>query len=129
MIDKLNSIIKIKIAPSKIHGVGVFAIMNIPKGTKLYANVFPQSYKLPYDDFSKLLPEIKELIISRWPRVVNSEPFMWPDVYFQGYMNHYDIPNYDAVNDITLRDIDNREEITENYKEITGWEKAFPWLE
>lgn len=127
-IDKLNSVVKIRLAPSTTHGVGVFAIREIPMGTKLYANVFPQAYKLPYGSLKKLWPEVRELILDRWPRVVNSEAFMWPDTFLQGYINHSDDPNYDCVNDVALRDIKVGEEITEDYRKIEGWMTAYPWL-
>lgn len=127
-IDKINSIVKIKIAPSDIHGVGVFAIYDIPKLTKLYADSYPQAYKINYGRFSELFKEIRELIVGRWPRVTLSEPFLWPDSFYQGYINHYDFPNYDPITDLTLKDIKAGEEITEDYRRIEGWEKAHHWL-
>lgn len=123
----LNSVIRFKLAPSK-HGVGVFAIRDIPKGDKLYADTFPQLYTLTYASFNKLFPEIREMLLGRWPNVVNGSGFAWPDTMFQGYMNHSDDPNYDAKEDIALKDIKAGEEIVEDYRKITGWEKAYPWL-
>ena len=127
-IDNLNSRVKVKLAPSKIQGVGLFAIRDINKGDKLYANVFPQAYKLPYGGLKKLFPEIREIILDRWPRAVNSEGFMWPDTFLQGYINHSEDPNYDCINDIALRDIKTGEEITEDYRRIDGWVIAYPWI-
>ena len=124
----INTIIRVKVAPSKIHGVGVFAMRNIPKGTRLYMTMFPQGYKVPYGSFKKISPDIREHIMERWPRVVNNEPFMWPDTLLQSYCNHSDTPNYDCLTDITLEDIKKGEEILEDYRTIPGHEKAFPFL-
>jgi len=127
-IDTLNDRVKVKIAPSKVHGVGVFAIRKIAKGSKLYANAFPQGYKLNFADMRKLEPEVRELILSHWPRVTNGEQFLWPIANLQGYMNHDDKPNYDCDTDLTLRTIKVGEEITEDYRQIKGWEEAYTWL-
>ena len=128
IIAILNTLIRLKIAPSEIHGVGVFAITSIPKGVKLNADMFPQSFRIPYKDFGKLKPRVRALIVERWPKVVNNEPFMYPDTFLQGYMNHSKEPNYDAINDVTLKNIEYGEEITEDYTKILGWEEAYPWL-
>lgn len=124
----LNSLVKIKLAPSSIEGVGVFAMRDIPKGIKLYAAMFPQAYKIPFGSMKKLFPEVREYILGRWPQIVNGSAFMWPDTNFVAYCNHSDDPNYDAKTDTTLKDIKGGEEITENYKDIEGWERVYNWL-
>src|SRR3990167_2258957 len=128
VIDIVNGLVRVKVAPSPIHGVGVFALRNIAKGTKMYMTIFPQAFKIPFGSFGKLYPEVKHLIMERWPRVVNNEGFMYPDTLLQAYINHNDTPNYDAINDVTLCDILGGEELTEDYRTNEGWEKAFPWL-
>jgi len=44
------------------------------------------------------------------------------------YLNHSDDPNYDAKNNVCLRDIKKGEEITENYRLIPSYTQVFPWL-
>ena len=130
----LNRMVKIKLAPSPIHGVGVFSIQPIYKGERLYADVFPQVYKLKYGDFHKkvgeqqLYPEVAELILSQAPQIVNGSHFQYPNLFFQAWVNHSDSPNYDAKNDIALCDIGAGVELTEDYRLIPGHEKVFPWL-
>ena len=127
-IDELNIRVKTYLAPSKIHGVGVFALRDIAKGQKLYADSTPTVYSLSYSHFSKLFPEVREHLVERWPRVVTDSKFAYPTDRIQAHMNHSEDPNYDALNDVLLKDIKKGEETTENYKHIPGWEIAFPWL-
>src|SRR5215813_1230790 len=109
---KLNSRVKLRIAPSKIHGVGIFAICDIVKGETLYADHMPEVYTFPYSSFGKLFPEVRQLILERWPRVVEGSQFIYPDARMLAYMNHSDDPNYDAELDLAVRDIKAGEEVT-----------------
>src|SRR3990167_2562894 len=128
-VTRLNEMVKIRLAPSKIHGVGVFAIRDIKKGEKAYVDFMPTVFTLRYADFGKLNKEVKELILEKWPRVITGDSyFAFPDVCFSAYMNHASNPNFDAKNDIALCEIKKGEELTEDYSLIPGWEKAFPWL-
>lgn len=127
-IVELNNYVKTKIAPSKVHGVGVFALRDIPKGQKLYTDMAPRMYNLPYKEFRNLFPEVRKIILGRWPQIVNGSAFVFPDTRIQAFMNHSDTPNYDAVNDVALDDITEDTEITEDYRKIPGWEKIHTWL-
>jgi len=136
-INKLNEIVKVKLSPSKIHGIGVFAIRAIGEGQRLWGNIYPQFFDLPYSHFGKLFPEVRQLILERWPGIASEMSllgmgrFAYPDVLLQAYMNHGDEgeSNYDAVLDLTTRDIKMGEEILEDYRLIDGWEKAHgDWL-
>jgi len=127
-IATLNTLIRVRLAPSKIHGIGVFAMRDIPKGTKLYAEITPQVFKIPYSSMRKLFPEVREMLLERWPQIVNGSAFAYPTERLQAYMNHSEDPNYDAFADITLKDIKEGEEILEDYKKIPNWEIVFPWL-
>lgn len=128
-IAYLNKIVKTRIAPSDIQGVGVFALRDIEKGEKLYANLFPQLYSLSYANFGKLLKEVKQLLLERWPQVINGSKFAYPDTNIQAYMNHADDPNYDGQTDMALRDIKEGEEITEDYRKVPNYKKAYPFLD
>lgn len=127
-IQELNTYITTRIAPSKIHGVGVFAMRDLPKGTKLYADIMPRLYNLPHRYFSFLFPEVREMMLERFPQIVNGSNFVHPDTRIQAFMNHSDDPNYDAKEDILLRDVKKGEEITEDYRRIENWGKVFKWL-
>lgn len=127
-IAVLNSIVRLRLEPSPIHGVGVFAIYDIPKGSKLYATMFPQAFWIPFKDFDKIKPKIRQLILERWPKVVTEGRFMYPDTLLQGYMNHSDDPNYNNLDDTAIRDIYAGEEVLADYRNIPTWRTVFPWL-
>jgi len=127
-IKELNTYVLTKIAPSKIQGVGLFALRDIPKGEKLYADIMPMVFNLPYNSFDKLYPEIVELLLGQWPQIINGSVFAYPTVRLQAYINHSDKPNYDAEKDLTLKNIKAGEEITEDYRQIENYQKVFTWL-
>lgn len=129
--------VKCKIAPSAIDGVGVFAIRDIAEGERLYVrwtkDLPAHRYTLSFSDlgkFDRSYPEVKELILAHYPCVVNGCQFLSPnyDAKMICFVNHSDNPNYDELMDTALRDIKKGEEITENYKNMPQWERAFPWL-
>lgn len=127
-VNLLNYIVKIKLAPSNIHGVGVFAMRDINKGEKLYTDATPHVFDVPYKDFNKLRPEVSEFLLGKYPLVAKGSLFYYPDVRLACYLNHSNEANYDAKADKTTRRIKKGEEITENYKLIDGWQDVFPWL-
>ena len=123
----LNSQIKAEIGVSKIDGVGVIAVTRIRKGEKVYADKMPSIYTLSYGNFGKLFPYVREVILKRWPSVVNGSKFIYPDARPVSFMNHseYDV-NYDPKTDTALRDINEGEELFEDYKSMPNWEKVWP---
>lgn len=127
-ITMVNDVAKTRLAPSEVHGVGVFAIRDIKKGERIYADAMPVMLDIPYREFKNIHPEIVQLIKERFPRVVDGSHFMCPDTLVQMYMNHKDIPNYSNQTDKALRKIKIGEEIFEDYKAIKGWEKIHLWL-
>lgn len=124
----LNDIVKIKLAPSLIHGVGVHAMRDIKRGEKLYTDIIPHQFDLPYSKFNKLDKEIQDILLGHFPMIITGSHFMYPVTKFSAYLNHADKPNYDAKNDVALVDIKAGEEITENYRLIDNYEKVFAWL-
>lgn len=132
-INELNSTIKTRIAPSSIHGVGVFAIMDIRKGERCYCvpvKELNRWYSVPWGSLNKLFPEVRELIMAQWPSIVNGSHFLspnytaWPILF----MNHSSTPNYSNLTDLALEDIEAGQELTEDYCLMENAEKAFPTL-
>ena len=127
-ISYLNSTTLTKLAPSSIHGVGLFALRDLKAGDKLYADEFPRKYEIRYENFNKLLPEVREQIVNQFPLVASGHAFIWPTTKLQAFCNHSDDPNYAANLDIMLKDCKAGEEITEDYRLIVKWEELFPWI-
>lgn len=127
--DALNQYVRTTLKPSKIHGVGVFAIRDLVKGQKLYVDVRPFMFHMKYGKLKgKVFPEVHDELLAQWPRIMNGEPFVYPTTRVQAYMNHSDDPNYDAVKDEMLKDVKKGEEITEDYRKIEVDESAFSFL-
>lgn len=127
-IKLLNDVVKIKLAPSAIQGVGVIAMRDISKGEKLYMDVIPHQFDVPFKMFGSLRKDVQEILLGHWPQIVNGSHFLYPVTKMTAYLNHSDNPNYDAKKDKTLRKIKAGEEITEDYRLIENWDKVFPWL-
>ncbi len=111
-IDLLNDIVKIKLSPVSMEEIGVFAMREIKKGDKLYADAVPLAFDLPYSKFHRLRPEISKLLVSQWAEIVNGAPFLYPVTKMTAFIRHSDTPNYDAKVDKVLRKIKLGEEIT-----------------
>lgn len=127
-IKLINDIVKIRLGQSSIHGVGVFAMRDIKKGEKIYADIIPHQFDVPYSKFGKIDKEIRDIILGHFPLIVSGSHFMYPVTKFTAYLNHSDTPNYDAKNDKMLKAVEKGEEITEDYRLIDNWEKIFVWL-
>ena len=125
----LNSQIKATVGVSKIHGVGVVSIRHLQKGDKVYANALPRVIRIPYGSIGKLFPEVRKVILDRWPLVYHGEPFVMHDIRLLSLMNHSYTPNYNPVTDEALENISVGEEITENYCIVKDAEKIYTWLD
>ena len=128
-ITELNQRVKLKVAPSKIEGVGVFALRDIKRGEKLYLDHMPVMYNVRYADFGKLDDVVKEFLLGRWPNIVNGSVFAYPDCRYSAFLNHSDTPNVDAKNDVALADIPKGEELAEDYRLVESYQQIFPWLD
>ena len=125
-VEYLNGSVWVKLAPSNIHGVGVFAIRDIPKDTLITDNSrhdrYPAYvYELKQHDFKKLIKPIRDLILDRtmFSAAVYLMQFISPnsECYLQDFCNHSDTPNVDT-DFVSLRDIKEGEEILENYRDF-----------
>ncbi len=114
--NELNATVWAKLAPSKIHGIGVFAIRFVPKGQKVY-ELGNRRWRKPIE-YHMAHQSIQELIYQRWPLVTQGADFWSPndDAHLPSFLNHSNIPNIDKHTFCALRDIPNGEELTEDYR-------------
>ena len=115
-----------RLAPSPIHGIGVFAIRNIPRGRNPF-NTLPKYARPGYVRMTSVelaaLPlKLREMISALF---VPTDGEMWlptcgPNVvYLNSYLNHSTAPNLrtrDGFTFIALRKICEGEELTADYR-------------
>jgi len=130
VIDYLDSNIWVRLSNTK-YGVGVIALRDIPKNTKItdYDYCEFQSLSLKFffanhQDFikgiTKLHPNIQNLIKDRYIFHELGEGYILsPNSHqiYRLYVNHSDNPNIDN-NLVSIKDINEGEEITFSYKNI-----------
>ncbi len=139
LIENLRKEVLCKIGPSEIHGVGVFAIKDIPKGTELFktSNESMGERRVSGDDIIDLSEEelvnlddgVVTMIKSNFVKShlgSYSLPEGGPNELFWGYfLNHSSMPNLSFKTDeedkqgfvkfVSNRDIKKGEELTEDY--------------
>ena len=132
LIKHLENDIYCRIGVSKISGVGVIAIRDIPKGVDPFKTLSKEDeniIELDKDDIKKVDPNVKK-IISDFFGNSNSKRF---DILASGpnninvsfYMNHSDKPNIDIIEKsnsnymgfVTNKNIKKGDEVTINYNE------------
>ena len=132
LIKHLENDIYCRIGVSKIAGVGVIAIKDIPKGTIPFKNLSKEKekiVKLDDNDIKNVNPEIKKILKDFF----GDEKSVNYDVLYSGpnninisfYMNHSNKPNIDVIEDknnkyfnfIANRNIKKGEELFINYND------------
>lgn len=116
----------VALKPSAVHGIGVFAIADIPKGCRnLFSKNVGDWIKLPIADVENL-PEHSRSLIETYC-LYDEEHYFVPDYGFKvmdlvNYLNHSSVPNVISVNDgeyfEALVDISAGTELMINYGDI-----------
>ena len=116
----------IALQPSGIHGIGVFALCDIPMGFKqLFSKNNGSWIELSFEEAAQLPAHVKEFIETYY--LYDEEKYFIPDhgckvMDMANYLNHSSIPNIISVNDgeffETIREIKKGEELLVNYGEI-----------
>lgn len=112
--------------PSAIHGIGVFAIRDIPKGCRtIFSSGVGEWKKLPIADVEQLPAAVRNLVETYC--LYDEENYFVPDYGFKLmdlalYLNHSGTPNLASVNEgeyfEATRDIKEGEELLVNYNSI-----------
>ena len=115
-------VIKTKISPSKIDGIGLFADQFISKGTVVWKYDSNIDRLLSEKEVSKLSPQLQERFhnYAFFDRKYNKYMFCGDDGRF---FNHSENPNCDDGNSdvtIALCDINPGEELTVDYRSFYG---------
>ncbi len=131
LLKELRESTFVMIKPSPLHGIGVFAIRDIPKGTK---NIFSQGVgewiKVSKEEVDALPQHSKDLIENHC--LFDEDHYFIPDYGFKLvdlviYLNHSESPNVISLNEgeqfEALRDIATGEELLVDYGTIVESEE------
>jgi len=123
LLKELANSTYVMIKPSPLHGIGVFAIRDIPKGT---SNIFSKGVgdwiKVSKEEVDALPQHSKDLIENHC--LFDEDHYFIPDYGFKLvdlviYLNHSETPNVISLNDgeefEAIRDIANGEELLVDY--------------
>ena len=126
LLQELSQEIFAMLKPSPVHGIGVFAVRDIPKGCR---NIFSQNtgewVKLPIRDVDRL-PEHSRNLVETYC-LYDEENYFVPDYGFKimdivNYLNHSATPNIKSINHgeyfEALDDIPAGSELLVNYEMI-----------
>ena len=131
LLKELAASTYVMIKPSPLHGIGVFAIRDIPKGT---SNIFSKGVgdwiKVSKEEVDALPQHSKDLIENHC--LFDEDFYFIPDYGFKLvdlviYLNHSETPNVISLNDgeefEAIRDIANGEELLVDYGTIVECEE------
>jgi SET domain-containing protein len=118
----------VTLQPSPVHGIGVFALRNIPKGCReIFSKNVGEWIKLPITEV-ELLPQHSRNLVETYC-LYDEEYYFVPDYGFKvmdivNYLNHSSIPNIMSVNQgeyfESLEDIPAGSELLVNYVHIVS---------
>lgn len=123
LLRELSQEMYAMLKPSPVHGIGVFAMRDIPKGCRtIFSRNVGEWIKLPIADVEKLPDHSRNLVETYC--LYDEEHYYVPDYGFKvmdmvNYLNHSSTPNIISVNDgeyfEALTDIAAGEELLVNY--------------
>ena len=126
LLHELTNEMQIALQASPIHGIGVFAITDIPKGCKtLFSKNTGDWIPLSFEEAEQLPMHVKEFIETYY--LYDDKNYFIPDhgckvMDMANYLNHSSTPNIISVNEgeyfETLREITKGEELFVDYGEI-----------
>ena len=126
LLQDLSHETYVALKPSALHGIGVFAIRDIPKGCQtIFSKDVGQWIKLSFGEVDRL-PQHSRALIETYC-LYDEDNYYVPDYGFKvmdvvNYLNHSSTPNIVSVNDgeifEALTDISTGEELLIDYTKI-----------
>ena len=120
----------VMIKPSGIHGIGVFAVRDIPKGCReIFSSEMGEWSTVPRNEVDALPQHARDIVQNYC--LYDNENYFVPAQGFKTmdlslFLNHSDTPNIISVNDgeyfETIREIKNGEELFVDYGDIVEGE-------
>jgi SET domain-containing protein len=131
LLQELQHDVYVMLRPSPVHGIGVFAIKDIPKGCRtIFSKGVGEWIKLSFAEVEQLPPHSRNLIETYC--LYDEENYFVPDYGFKLmdlvlYLNHSADPNVISVNEgdqfEAIRDIRVGEELLVNYDTLVDDEE------
>lgn len=128
LLHELQQDTYVALRPSPVHGIGVFAIRDIPKGCRtIFSRGVGDWVRLSFEEVERLPAHSRNLIETYC--LYDDTHYFVPDYGFKLmdlvlYLNHSDEPNIVSVNEgeqfEALRDIKAGEELLVNYGSIAA---------
>ena len=128
LLNELSRETYAALQPSALHGIGVFAICDIPKGCrKIFSQGVGKWIKIPYHEIENLPAHSRSLIETYC--LYDDDHYYVPDYGFKvmdivNYLNHSSTPNIVSINDgeefEALVDIPSGTELLLDYRKIAG---------
>jgi SET domain-containing protein len=110
--------IEVEIKPSKIHGYGVFAKHDIPKGTIIWKRVKKFDRKINKKYYYNLKETQKKIVDHFFPDYKNKIEIFCDYSIFLNHSSEANITNLNENTVISLKDIEAGEELLGNYDEL-----------
>ena len=130
LLNELSNNTWVMIKPSGTHGIGVFAVRDIPAGCKeLFSKEMGEWTTVPRNEVDTLPQQAKDIVENYC--LYDEENYFIPAQGFKVmdlslFLNHADEPNIISVNDgeyfETIKEIKNGEELFVDYGEIVDGE-------
>ena len=130
LIKQLSESTYVLIQPSPIHGIGVFAIRDIPKGTQdIFSQGFGEWIEVSREEVESLPEHSRALVENHC--LFDEKSYFIPEYGFKMvdlviYLNHSETPNVISINDgerfEAIRDIKVGEELLVDYGTIVEGE-------
>jgi SET domain-containing protein len=122
LMKHLQTEVFCRVAPSKIHGVGLFAVKRIPKGTDPFLNSLEDKYvEFTLEDMKKLEPGIRKIVhdMSGFENnIYHVHAYGFNIIHPLFFINHSKESNIvtKGLRYIASRDIEVGEELTVDYE-------------
>jgi len=113
-----------RVRPSRLDGVGVFAIRNISKGIKVFEGVYEQKWHRFHmselqDLDQEILKMIDDFFVIEKDQTVSIPEFALNGIDISFFMNHSNTPKCETIDNgytfVSLRKIKKGEELTVSY--------------
>jgi len=123
LLKHLESNLYVRVKKSDVHGVGLFAIRDIPKGVDPFQSIYQEKYvEFDKKELEHLPKEVKKLIHDYCAEEENKvwiPEYGFNPTHLLRFINHSNAPNVKTVDDgtvfVTTRKIKKGEELLSNY--------------